>query len=43
MGKDDGNVNEKHWLVTGRAEKGDAVKDMKREPTDCKKEKNKGK
>lgn len=43
MGKDDGNVNEEHWLVTCRTEEGDAVEDVKWEPADCKEEENKGK
>ncbi len=42
MGEDDGNVNEEHWLITARAKEGDAVEDVKREPADCKEEKNKG-
>lgn len=42
VGKDDGDVNEEHRLVTGRAKEGDAVQDVKREPADCKEEKNKG-
>lgn len=42
MGKDDGDVNEELWLFTGRAEEGDAVEDVKREPADCEEEKNKG-
>lgn len=41
MGEDDGNVNEEHWLITGRAKEGDAVEDVKREPADCEEEKNK--
>lgn len=42
VGKEDSNVNEKHWLVTCRAEEGDAVEDVEREPADCKEEKDKG-
>lgn len=42
VGEDDGDVNEEHWLITGRAKEGDAVEDVKREPADCEEEKNKG-
>lgn len=42
MGEDDGDVNEELWLITGGAKEGDAVEDVKREPADCKEEKNKG-
>ena len=38
MGENDGNVNEEHWLVAGRAEERNAVEDVKREPTDCEEE-----
>lgn len=42
MGEDDGNVDEKHGLFTGGAKEGDAVEDVKREPTDCEEEKDEG-
>lgn len=43
VGKDDGNEEEVLWIVTGRAEEGDAVEDVKRKPADCEEEKDKGK
>ena len=42
MGEDDGNVNEEHRLITGRAKESDAVEDVKREPADSEEEENKG-
>ncbi len=38
VSEDDGDVNEEHWLITGRAKQGDAVQDVKREPADCEEE-----
>lgn len=42
MGEDDGDINEEHWLVAGRAKEGDAVEDVKGKPADCEEEKNEG-
>ena len=42
MCKEDGDVDENPGLFAGRAEEGDAVEDVKREPADCKEEKDKG-
>lgn len=42
MGEEDGDVNEVHGFVTGRAEEGDAVEDVKRKPADCEEEENQG-
>lgn len=42
VGEDDGDVDEEHRLITGRAKEGDAVEDVKREPADCEEEKNEG-
>lgn len=40
--ENDGDVNEEHWLITGRTKEGDTVEDVKWQPADCKEEKNKG-